>query len=52
MLLITTSFSDELLVASTSMTLKDPELQKEVLFFAIFGCAARSGSEYRRNGWK
>jgi len=36
MLPITTSPSDELLVVSTSMTLKDPELQKQMVSLFFF----------------
>jgi len=44
MLPITTSTSDELLVVSTSMTLKDPELQKQgvLLFFLQSSTVART----------
>jgi len=39
---IITSTGDELLVVSTSMTSKDPELQNKefLLIFAVFGCSA------------
>ena len=55
MLPITTSPMTSFLVVSTSMTLKDPELQNKgfhCCFFAIFGCAAQFKSELRRNGWR